>query len=111
LTGWIDRNCANYCPLIRYEDMVDDPQQALSKVLNAWRIRVPEARVAAAVRAFDASTLRKTLGPRDGYVGKMYRRGHLRKPGSGNWEEELPVNVLRDIERRFSDYQQRLGYA
>ncbi|WP_230281482.1 sulfotransferase domain-containing protein [Croceicoccus sp. Ery15] len=111
LVGWIDRNCANYCPLIRYEDMVADPQRALTKVLNAWRIRVPEARVAAAVRAFEPFRLRKAGGPRDGYVGKMYRRGHLRNPGSGNWQNELPAEVLSDIERRFADYQQRLGYA
>lgn len=111
LVGWIDRNCANYCPLLRYEEMVADPQRALTKVLNAWRVRVPEARVAAAVRAFDAASIRETRGPDSGYVGKMYQRGHLRSPGSGNWEAELPKDVLTDIERRFSDYQQRFGYT
>tara|TARA_B100000678_G_scaffold279944_2_gene276146 strand:- start:762 stop:1937 length:1176 start_codon:yes stop_codon:yes gene_type:complete len=111
LIGWIDRNCANYCPLIKYEDMVADPQRALTKVLNAWRIHVPEAQVAAAARAFEPFSLRKSGGPRDGYVGKMYQHGHLRNPGSGNWQKELPAKVLSDIERRYSDYQQRLGYA
>lgn len=111
LVGWIDQNCANYCPLLRYEEMVENPQRALTKVLNAWRVRVPEARVAAAVSAFDAASIRETRGPDSGYVGKMYQRGHLRRSGSGSWEEELPQDVLRDIEGRFSDYQQRFGYT
>lgn len=110
LVHWIDKCCASYVPLVRYEDMHEAPLAALEKVLNAWRIDYEAKEAEKACHDMSFQTLRQANHEDGGYLGTMFRAGHLRRGEPGAWRSELPADIARDIDQRFSDYQTRLGY-
>jgi hypothetical protein len=111
ILSWVDRACASYVPLIRYEDLLEDPARVVARILNAWRVEHDPGQIVEACSAWSADTLR-TSPPRDGdRISLMFGTGHLRRGVNGGWKEELPTSIARDIEIRFRDYQERLGYA
>lgn len=111
LCFWINRNCADYVPLIRYEDMRSNPLGALVKVLNAWRIDFDLEEAQQVCEEFSYERLAKVKPEGDDYVSTLFRLGHLRRGEVGGWETELPSEIARDIDHRFSAYQERLGYT
>lgn len=111
LLYWIDRACAAYVPLIRYEDLLGDPAAALERVLNAWRVDYRPQDIAAACAAWSADHLRRQPPVGDDEVSRMFGVGHLRRGVSGGWRDELPPAIADDIAIRFRAYQERLGYA
>ena len=110
LCRWLDRSGANYIPRLRYEDMAGDPVAALKKVLNAWRVECAQETIEIAARDFSFGRMADVSSAGSGYVEQMFRAGHARKGEVDGWKSELPPMIALDIERRFSDYQARLGY-
>lgn len=111
LRHWIDRNCSNYVPLVRYEDLRADALTSVCRVLNAWRVAYDRAEAAQVCKEFSFDTQAAASHAGDDYVSRMFRGGHLRRGTVGGWRSELPLDISTDIERRFADYQERLGYA
>ncbi|WP_186378734.1 sulfotransferase domain-containing protein [Sphingobium sp. B2] len=111
ILSWVDRACASYVPLIRYEDMLADPARAVGRILNAWRVDHGPEQIVAACSAWNADSMRASP-PQDGdRISLAFGAGHLRRGVSGAWKDELPAAIARDIEVRFRDYQERLGYG
>ncbi len=111
LCYWIDRNCASYVPLVRYEDMRMNPYAAVEKVLNAWRIEHDAADVQRACEEYSFDRIKGAAPAGEDYLSRMFRKGHLRRGEVGCYRTELPLDVSNDIDCRFGEYQQRLGYA
>ncbi len=111
LVEWIDCACSSYVPLVRYEDMLENPVSAATRVLNAWRVDCDAEAIAIACANWSAESLRARPPIGDDRLARMFGAGHLRRAVSGGWRDELPPLIARDIAARFHDYQERLGYA
>lgn len=111
LCYWVNKNCANFVPLIRYEDMRADPLSSVAKVLNAWRVDYDPAEAKQVCQEFSFDRVAAASHAGDDYLSSMFRAGHLRRGKVGGWKSELPPEIAADIERRFAAYQERLGYA
>lgn len=109
LCRWLDLSGASYIPRIRYEDMRIDPLAALRKVLNAWRVDGGHEEAELAARDLTLTQMAAASGS-SVYVQRMFRAGHARKGQVDGWKSELPTRIAVDIEKRFLDYQSRLGY-
>ncbi|MFC6670940.1 sulfotransferase domain-containing protein [Marinobacterium aestuariivivens] len=110
LADWLNLVTCNGFPIVRYEDLVRDTSYRLRKVMNFWKVRVPEQTIADVARRLSFDKMPQTLATQQGYVSDLVKTGHLRKGLVGVWKTELPPRVAEDIERRFSAYQQWLGY-
>ena len=110
LERWLDLLAAQCVPIIRYEDLVQNTEAGLRKVLNFWKVSVDQSLPTEVAEAYAFSSMTDTVGDRDGYVADLVRTGHLRAGRTGTWHQHLPAWVASDIQTRFSAYQQRLGY-
>ncbi|WP_162816512.1 sulfotransferase domain-containing protein [Halomonas sp. BN3-1] len=110
LENWLNLATSHGFPLVRYEDLVQDTPYWLHKVINSWKISVPEQAIADAARQLSFHEMQQTFPMQQGYISNMMKSGHLRKGMVGAWKTELPPLVAEDIDRRFSAYQQRLRY-
>jgi hypothetical protein len=111
LEHWLDVVAANFVPIVRFEDLVSDTSACLLRVVDAWRIELPDARLSQVVRDFTFDRMTDSLRGANGYVADMVARGHLRRGKSIAWREELPHKISTDVQSRFKGYQTRLGYG
>lgn len=107
---WLDAVSARSVPIVRYEDMIVDTPAALRKVLNFWKITIPEEAISETTTACSFANIRKTAVARSRFVAGMIQSGHLRRGAVGSWREELPASVADDVMRQFGAYQARLRY-
>ncbi len=110
LEHWLDLVAANYIPIIRFEDMVQDTPAGLRRVADAWRIDVADTVLERIARDFAFGNLQDSIRGSNGYIVDMVSRGHLRCGQSSAWKNELPPQIVEDVQRRFKGYQARLGY-
>jgi hypothetical protein len=111
LERWLNLVTAHAIPLVKYEDMVANPEACLRKVLTFWRVEASAEAVQQVVRDHTFASMAERAHERTGFVGDMLRQGHLRRGECGGWRTELPEAVARDVSDRFASYQRRLGYA
>jgi hypothetical protein len=93
-------------PVIRYEDMWDDPKREMRRVFMAWGIEVSDDKIEQAVEKNSLEAMRKGSGKTTDEV----QNTHFRRGGHGGYRSELPDHILADIEKRFGDYLSRWGY-
>lgn len=93
-------------PVIRYEDMWDDPRAELQRLFSAWDIAVPQERIEQAIEDNAIDAMRQGRGK----TTEEVQTTHFRRGGHGGYRGELPAHVVADIERRFGDYLRRWGY-
>lgn len=100
--------------LLRYEDMLEDPERELAKVAEFLEIPSTPARLARAVKLSSAEHMRdleKTQSA-DWTLTKNTRSdiAFVRKARSGNWESELPAAAVETIEAAWGPLMRTLGY-
>nr|WP_305907524.1 sulfotransferase domain-containing protein [Methylomarinum sp. Ch1-1]MDP4520285.1 sulfotransferase domain-containing protein [Methylomarinum sp. Ch1-1] len=110
LEKWLDFVGANSFPVIKYEDLVSDTSASLRKVMNFWKISVPDQALFDIAQEHSFGNMQKNFFDQEGFVADMLKTGHLRSGRVGAWEEEMPTRVAEDINRRFFGYQRRLQY-
>jgi len=93
-------------PVIRYEKFWDDTEAELKRLFQIWNIIVPEEKIKQAVEKNNLQLMRKGKGKTTNNV----KSTHFRRVGYGNYHEEIPPHILRDIELRFGGYLRRWGY-
>lgn len=93
-------------PVVRYEVLKSNPAGELERLLLRWGLPVEPSRIRTAVEANVICRLRQTGKQLDVFVPPT----HFRKGGS-NYRDELPAQVLRDINTRFAALLARWGYV
>lgn len=100
-------------PLIRYEDLLNDPFEEFKKLLLKSAIVVDPNRLQRSIKNTSFKRLKKK-GVSAGEWGKtMFPDmpiSHFRKGKSGGWRLELPVAIQNDIAQRFGQIMDELGY-
>jgi len=111
LSDWLDLVTFRGFPLIRYEDLVGDPQAGLRKVMTFWKVEVSDGDIAATAAALEFDRMPATARTMGGTIAEAVAGGHLDTGRTGRWTDEMPDRVAADIDRRFGDFQGRLGYG
>ncbi|GIK98117.1 MAG: hypothetical protein BroJett029_23260 [Alphaproteobacteria bacterium] len=104
--GFWDHYAALNLPVVRYEDMVRNPEAALGRVFDRVGLYVDPLGIREAVRVTRIEVLRE--GGAQGYEpipGSHFGRGQV-----GSYAKDLPPKVVRDIERRYQGVLERWGY-
>ena len=91
-------------PLVRYEDVLDDPQGEIERLIT---LLDPEASLEGTAKAVELFTLEKmrasvrkaNVGPVTDRVGR-----------AGNWKEYFSPRDIKWFDRQYGDLMQRLGY-
>lgn len=94
-------------PVVRYEDLWEDPARELRRLFARWAIEVPEEKIQAAVEANSLDNMRAGKGNVRAEVQKAH---HFRRGGWGSFLDELPEAVLADFEQRYIDDLRNWGY-
>lgn len=100
--------------LLRYEDMLESPEEELAKVAKFLGIDASQERVVRAVQLSSADTMRQ-LEKRQAENWALTRNTRRDKPfirgaTAGRWRTELPPSSVGVIERAWGPTMERLGY-
>lgn len=100
--------------LLRYEDMLDDPERELVKVADLLGLEATPERLARAVKLSSADHMReleKTQAA-EWSLTKNTRpdMAFVRKARAGTWRSELPPQAVTDIETAWGSLMRALGY-
>jgi hypothetical protein len=100
--------------LLRYEDMLDDPERELVKVAHLLRLAATPERLARAIRLSSADHMRgleKTQSA-EWSLTKSTRldMAFVRKARAGTWRSELPPQAVADIEQAWGSLMRTLRY-
>ena len=100
--------------LVRYEDMIADPEAELFRVARFLGIAPTPERIASAVARSSAEQMRK-LERSQGHMWSSTRKTRQDKPfvraaKAGNWTTELPDACAREIESAWGTLMKELGY-
>ena len=101
--------------LIRYEDMLENTQEALDRISRFMRFDASEEDVRMAVERSSVERLR-AMEKEQGARWKMTRygdhnRSFFRRATAGAWREELPERWAEQIVSRWGGLMERLGYT
>src|ERR1700733_6089133 len=101
--------------LLRYEDMIQNTEQELSRVAAFLKIQLTPERLTRAVQLSSADHMRD-LERKEGQEWKLTQRTRQDKPfvraaSSGNWQQALPVGSVALIESAWEPAMQSLGYV
>jgi hypothetical protein len=100
--------------LLRYEDMLEDPERELVRVADFLGLEATPERLARAVKLSSAEHMRdleqKQAG--DWTLTKNTRSdiAFIRKANSGGWKSELPPQTVAEIEKAWGSLMRTLGY-
>jgi lipopolysaccharide transport system ATP-binding protein len=92
-------------PLVRYEDLVQDPHACFARIFAHCEIGVPDDRRRAAVDRW----LFQNMASRQ--RGDELRTSHMRKGVAGDWRNHFTPAVSRAFAERYGDLLLRLGYT
>ena len=100
--------------LVRYEDMVKDPERELARIARFLGIDPTPERLARAVERSSADQMRK-LEKEQGHLWSATKetrqdRPFVRAAISGGWRTELPTSCVRGIESTWGHLMAELGY-
>jgi Sulfotransferase domain len=93
-------------PVVRYEDLSVDPIGEFRRLLLRLGFDLDDERVQ---RVIDSHKLEKMKTERRVFDVEISPE-HFRKGGWGNFREEMPAIVRKDVEARFADVIGRWGY-
>lgn len=93
-------------PVIRYEDLYDNPEGELVRLVEVWGLEMSTSQIENAIKKNSLENMRKGSG----IVADNIEGSHFRRGGYGGYKFELPEIVVSDIETRFEDYLKRWGY-
>jgi Sulfotransferase domain len=100
--------------LLRYEDMLKNTPEALMKIADFMGIAVTPERIATAVERSSADSMRKLekLQALEWSSTKNTRQDipFVRSAKSGDWRTTLPESCVLEIERKWGNVMQYLGY-
>jgi hypothetical protein len=92
-------------PIIRYEDLWTNPILVLEKLLKRWGLPINKEKIEESIKLNSINKLKEE--------GKSVFRDipttHFRKGGS-NYIEEMPEQVINDVEENFAEFLKRWGY-
>lgn len=95
--------------LVRYEDMVNEPEMAFTKVLEFLDWKIDPERFQAALKATTFDALQKAEsenGFREkGHGDKFFRKGKI-----GQWKTDLDPALVQKIEEAHGDTMRKFGY-
>jgi hypothetical protein len=92
-------------PMVKYENLWDNGEIELRRLIDRWEIDVTDEKIRQAVEDNSVGGMRSGKGS---YKGLNTQ--HVRKGGYGNYKEDMPADVLADVEKRFGSFLQRWGY-
>jgi hypothetical protein len=100
--------------LLRYEDMLDDPERELVKVADFLGLEATPERLARAVKLSSADHMRE-LEKKQAAEWSLTKNtrpdmAFVRKARSGTWRSELPPQTVADIETAWGSLMCTLGY-
>jgi aryl sulfotransferase len=100
--------------LLRYEDMLEDPQRELKRVAEFLGLQATPERLARAVRLSSADHMReleKSQG--DQWTLTKDTRpdiAFIRKARAGGWRTELSAQTVAEVEKAWGSLMHTLGY-
>lgn len=103
VTSWLHEGVT----VVRYEDMLEDTEKELERILNAFNIKVDRRRVKKAVNLCELSRLKKQE-EKEGFIEKK-KQGRFFGGGRG-WEKELTEKQARRIEEDHKEVMKELKY-
>jgi len=100
--------------LVRYEDMIADPDAELTRIAHFLKIECPRERITRAVERSSADQMRR-LEQSQSHLWSSTRNTDQSKPfvraaRSGNWITEMPASCVRKIESCWGMLMKELGY-
>jgi Sulfotransferase domain len=100
--------------MLRYEDMVQDAEQALLKIAQLLKIDASAERVSRAVQLSSADHMRQ-LEKKEGSQWLLTKKTRQDKPfvrtaKSGDWQKALPESCVSRIEAAWGPIMQAAGY-
>jgi hypothetical protein len=115
VTSWLStRQGREGFLLLRYEDMVTNPEKELAKVARLLGIDAAPDRLARAVELSSADRMRRLEKDQgDQWVltrGTRQDKQFVRKAGAGDWKSVLPLQSVREIEAEWGGIMSELGY-
>lgn len=101
--------------VLRYEDMLADPERELAKVAALMGIEPDSKRLAVAVERSSADQMRKLekAQSNEWVLTRETRKDipFVRKAAAGGWAEKLPQSSVEEIESAWGHLMSRLGYS
>tara|TARA_B100001057_G_scaffold426254_1_gene450208 strand:+ start:266 stop:1102 length:837 start_codon:yes stop_codon:yes gene_type:complete len=99
--------------IIKYEDMVLDSFNTFKKILNYLYetddVKVNEEKLIAALKQTDFKELQK-MEKKHGFRERLKSDLFFRKGKTGEWNKELPKDLIKKIEKLFHKEMVELGY-
>jgi hypothetical protein len=100
--------------LLRYEDMLDDPERELVKVADFLNLPATPERLARAVTLSSADRMRG-LEKKQAAEWSLTKNSRpdmafVRKARAGGWRSELPPQTVGEIEKAWGPLMRTLGY-
>jgi hypothetical protein len=93
-------------PIVRYEDLCADPVREFQRLILRLGFDCDDDRVRSVVDNHKLEVMKKEKHVFDVEISPE----HFRKGGWGNFREEMPAIVRKDVEKRFADVFERWGY-
>lgn len=114
VASWLAMKDSRKFLLLRYEDMLDDPEGELAKVAHFLGLEATPERLARAVRLSSADHMRE-LEKKQSAEWSLTKNtrpdmAFVRKARAGNWSSELPRQTVVDIEKAWGSLMRTLGY-
>lgn len=101
--------------LLRYEDMVENPERELAKVAALLNLDVDRATLSRAVELSSADRMRRLEKEQHGAWGQTSGtradKPFVRAAAAGGWRSALSASAVAEIEESWADAMQNFGYA
>lgn len=108
------RNASNDFLLLRYEDMLLDTHQALRRIASFLTLEASDERIQRAVSMSTAENMRRIEQQQSGQWEEARKsrldKSFVRVAKSGNWQEDLPGNVVHTIRQKWGGLMDQFGY-
>lgn len=110
VTGWTEQELFPVL-VVRYEDMIEDPERELGRMVRFAGLDASSERLAAAARAARFEVLREKE-ERDGFAERPgLDRPFFRRGRAGGWREELAPELVARVEAEHAEVMALLGYG
>lgn len=114
VASWLAMQHNRKLLLLRYEDMIDDPQRELVRVADFLGLEATPERLARAIRLSSADHMRELekMQAAEWSLTKDTRTdmAFVRKARAGTWRSELPPRAVSEIEAAWGSLMRTLGY-